>query len=183
MTSAVSATLSSTAPNSRNSSLHRVQHVGERRDEQRAAVDRQRGHAEQRRKAGSPPAPSPIVALPSFRPSSVKTGCTIIGAASRCSQKATSARRVSARAVGRVPPHGEQEHADAKQQHEAEDEVLRAARHSARARRRARPTAIAGDRGGAGGDGDRDPEAAPVQPGRGGGDRCRRGAENAAEQR
>ena len=46
ITSAVSATLSSTAPNSRNSSLQRVQHVGQRRDEQRAAVDRQRGQAE-----------------------------------------------------------------------------------------------------------------------------------------
>ena len=44
ITSAVSATLSSTAPNWRNSSLHREQNIGQRRDQQGPAIDRQRGN-------------------------------------------------------------------------------------------------------------------------------------------
>jgi hypothetical protein len=152
-----------------NSSLQREQHIGERRDEQRAAVDRQRGEAERDveqdhdqafadRRIAVVEAEQGEDRVDDHRRGQQVQPEGDVGAAGE------------ARAVRRIPPHREQEHADAEQQHEAEDDVLACSAFCPSAAT-SRPTAIAGDRGGAGGDGDRHPEALPVQPGGGGGDR------------
>ena len=164
----------------RGTIVKRVKHVGERRDEQSAAVDGKRRSCQAPYKAAPPRSPSPTLIWPLVRPSSVKTGWTIIGAASRCSQKATSERRVSRARSDESHHMAKQEHADPEQQDKAEDDVLRLvgflrlAKQRAIATNRRPPRRACRDR-------DRDLEAAPVQPRGGGRDRCADGRRDPAK--
>ncbi len=78
--------------------------------------------------------------------------------------------------VAAVPPHREGEHAEAGDQHQRHRQRAVGARHTGnREHERDRG---GGERGGAGGDGDRHHETLPVEPGRAGGDERHRADQN-----
>ena len=157
----------------------RVEHIGECRDEQRATVDGQRGDRQRdiKRDHDQPFA---------------NTGVAVVEAEQR-EHRVDDHRRGEQvqpegdigtarepRLIRRVPAHREQEYADPEQQDRAEDDVLDPVVHAAD-RRQQQADDQRDDRSGAGGDGDRNLEALPVEPGRDGGDRGGAGSEYPAE--